>query len=163
MSIFGKVAPLILGLSLVGGVSAYSANAMSITLDDTAPNSGSVTLDDNDDVVSASSPILYNLAKNAESNATGTSKYQLKTAYHWRNSDWVFYSDHHNYINGYKQGHSNYLHHKVRHGSFATVGGNVTVGDMQVLKNGVMQMVQVREHLLRNLMRHTSKNEISLV
>lgn len=124
MSIIGKVVPLILGLSLVGGVGAYSANAMSITLDDTAPNSGSVTLDDNDDVVSASSPILYNLAKNAESNATGTSKYQLKTAYHWRYSDWVVYSDHHNYINGYKQGHSNYLHHKVRHGSFATVGGS---------------------------------------
>lgn len=124
MSVVGKVIPLLLGLGLIGSAGAYSANAMSITLDDTAPTSGSVTLDDNDNVVSASSPILYNLAKTAGSRATGTSKIQLESAYHWRNSDWVVYSDHHNYFNKYKQGHSNYLHHLVRHGSFATVGGH---------------------------------------
>lgn len=124
MSVVGKFVPFILGLGLIGGFSSYSVNATSLTLNVRTPSSGSVTLDNNDNVVSASSPVIYNLAKNAEDSTSNSPGLQSRTAVNMANSRWVYYSDHHNYINGYKQGHSNYLHHKQRHGSYAKVGGS---------------------------------------
>ncbi|MDN6968246.1 hypothetical protein FCS83_06705 [Oenococcus sp. UCMA 17063] len=126
MSIVGKIAPFALGLGLIAGASMYSANAVTINLNDKVPSAGGVTLDDSDKAVSASSPVIYDLAKKAEKNSTSLLYSQSKAAINYANSRWVYYSDNHNYFTGYKRGHSNYFHRTERHGSYAAVGNKNT-------------------------------------
>lgn len=119
MSLLGKVSTVVLGLGLVGSVSFYGANANVIEFIPGSKTSGSVTLDDNDNVIDASSPEFYKLATNSKD---GLKKDQLKQAINYANSRWVFYSDNHNIFTGYKQGHSNYIHYNEYHSSYAAIG-----------------------------------------
>ena len=120
MSLLGKASAIILTVGLAGSASLYVANANVIEFTPGTKTSGSVTLDDNDNVIEASSPELYKLATNSKG---GSSKIQLMQANNYANSRWVFYSDNHNIFTGYKEGHSNYIHYREYHSSYATVGG----------------------------------------
>lgn len=103
------------GVLTFGG--SIVANAESIDLGDNAPKSGSVTLDDNDNVVSSSSDSILDAIENAPKNV-------LRSAVNFAHSRWVYYSDNHNYLNGYKEGHSNYRHNNLIHSSTAQVGSS---------------------------------------
>ncbi|MFR0601100.1 hypothetical protein [Lactobacillus equicursoris] len=123
MSVIGKLSALTIGIGLIASVGIYSVNASTISLSGQAPKKGSVTLDDNDHVVSASSPIIYGLAKEAEKEASNPIFGESKTAVNYAHSRWVYYSDRHG-LHHYKVGHSNFYHRTEYHTSYAKVGGN---------------------------------------
>lgn len=140
MSILGKVSTMILTAGIVGSGSFYVANANVVNFTAGSKTSGSVTLDDNDKVIEASSPEFYQLVTNTSDKVTNTSnkvtntsnknsklKYKVtklaNSPVNYANSRWVFYSDNHNLFTGYKEGHSNYIHYSQYHSSYATVGG----------------------------------------
>ncbi|MBA1394427.1 hypothetical protein EQ500_11230 [Lactobacillus sp. XV13L] len=94
--------------------------ATTIDMPASAPNSGYVALDDNDHVIDSSSSIIKALAqKNENSHNT----IQPRDVINWRYSRWVYYTDHHNFTNGYKWSHSNYYHSQEYHTSSAAVNG----------------------------------------
>lgn len=103
-------------LSIVGIPSLVKATT--IDLPENAPKSGYVAFNDQDEIVESSSATLKKLATNS------STKPQFKTAINMANSRWVYFSDHHNYINGYKWSHSNYYHTKEYHTSTAAVSGH---------------------------------------
>lgn len=119
MSLISKICPVILGTGALVGLTVSSVKAADLTLTDDAPNSGSVTLDNNDKVISASSDYLRDLANKKQDGDDGLSN---RGAWNMANSRWVFYTEGHNYFNNYKRSHSNYLHFKEFHGSYAAVG-----------------------------------------
>ncbi|MHB9951932.1 hypothetical protein [Ligilactobacillus murinus] len=107
----------------------FSVHAASVTVPDSL-TSGEVQLDDHDHVVFASSMAL--VEQNEPKSQTLTDKQALFarlsnanfTAVNMPNSRWVYYSDHHNYFNNYKWGHSNYFNSVVRHSATAWVGND---------------------------------------
>lgn len=94
--------------------------ATTIDMPTSAPNSGYVVLDDSDHVIDASSLVIKDLAQKSENS---TNSIQPRDVVNWRHSRWVYYTDHNNYINGYKWSHSNYYHSQTYHTSAAAVGG----------------------------------------
>ncbi|WP_020090531.1 hypothetical protein [Levilactobacillus parabrevis] len=113
------------GLALVattvlfcGGAATVTASASAVELTGNAPESGSVTLNSDDSVVSASSnELLAEIDGSAQKAAT-----LLRTVVNMKSGRWVYYSDHHNYLNKYKWGHSNYYRSTSSHESKAKVG-----------------------------------------
>lgn len=107
----------------------FSVHAASVTVPDSL-NSGEVQLDDHDQVVFASSMALVEPNEPIPQNLTDKQALFARlsnanfTAVNMPNSRWVYYSDHHNYFNGYKWGHSNYFHRFARHTATAKVGNN---------------------------------------
>lgn len=101
------------------------AQAASVDVPNYLPQ-GEVQLDDHDKVVSASAEVLK------KTPATTDQKWSLfdlvsnvsLAAVNLPNGRWVYYSDHHNYFNGYKWGHSNYLNRVYDHYSTAQVGND---------------------------------------
>lgn len=114
-----RIVALLFSLAALGGLGVYSANATSVNISQDVPSTGSVTLDDNDKVITASSPELFELIKKSEEN-----RIEPRAAINYENGRWVYYSENHNIFNGYKEGHSNYIHRKEFHGAYATVGGS---------------------------------------
>ena len=108
----GTMASALLSFGILGG---SMVSAETIDLGTSAPNTGSVTLNSNDQIIAASSN-YYGLKVNSEKleiqNRSG-SEHFLPTG------SWTYFSDHHNFLNGYKWGHSNFLSKKRRHGSYA--------------------------------------------
>ncbi len=105
----------------------FSVHAASVTVPDSL-NSGEVQLDDHDQVVFASSMALVEPNEPTPQNLTDKQALFARlsnanfTAVNMPNSRWVYYSDHHNYFNNYKWGHSNYFNSVVRHSATAIVG-----------------------------------------
>ncbi len=91
--------------------------ADTLDLGDDAPTSGSITLDDNDQIVESSSSYFLNSAEPSEKSDSVTPF----RAINYANSRWVYYSNRH-IGKGTKTGNSNYYHQKKRHGSYAAVG-----------------------------------------
>lgn len=114
-----KIAILFFSLTILGGVGVYSASATSVNISENVPSTGSVTLDDDDKVIAASSPELFDLVKKSEE-----TNIEPRAAINYKNGRWVYYSDNHNPFNGYKEGYSSYIHRKEYHGAYATVGGS---------------------------------------
>ncbi|KMO48131.1 hypothetical protein ACR74Y_12760 [Lacticaseibacillus rhamnosus] len=94
------------------------ASAATIDLPASAPNYGYVALDDEGAVIDSSSPILTALDQQARNHV------HKREAVNFAHSRWVYYSDHHNYFNGYKWSHSNYYHNAEYHTSTAAVSGH---------------------------------------
>ena len=108
------------------------AQAVSVDVPNYLPQ-GEVQLDDHDNVVSASSEVLKGTSTEVNQNRSLfdiVSNVSL-AAVNLPNGRWVYYSDHHNYFNGYKWGHSNYLNRVFYHYSTAIVG-NDTKSDFGV-------------------------------
>lgn len=101
------------------GVPAIS-KAATVDSSPKIPNSGYVALDDNNKIVESSSPAFTSSStKNSDSNKLTPRSPSFPW---WPHSRWVYYSDHNNYLNGYKWMHSNYYHNSERHSSTAAVG-----------------------------------------
>ncbi|MCG0733475.1 hypothetical protein WJM93_15710 [Lactiplantibacillus plantarum] len=107
-------------LLLLGGAAPAVASASTVDLSDQAPSSGSVTLDNNDQVKSASSSTLLAEITKATQN---TGKIVVRSVVNMASGRWVYYSDHHG-LKNYKWGHSNYYSTKGSHGSKAKVGSS---------------------------------------
>ncbi|KRK09998.1 lactococcin 972 family bacteriocin [Lacticaseibacillus zeae] len=118
-----KIGLMFLVMGLFASLAAIPSlvSATTIDLPETAPNSGYVALDDNDNVTATSSPVLTELVTKQ-----GTSKRKPRAAVNMANSRWVYYTDHNNYFNGYKWAHSNYYHRTEYHSSTAAVDGKDT-------------------------------------
>lgn len=113
---------LLLALGVTSSLgSAVSANANTINMGEDAPTSATLELDDNDEVVNGSSEGSSNSILDIVNNSVN--KF-ARSAIHYAHSSWTYYTDHHNYFNGYKEGHSNYLHRSLLHSSTAKVGSN---------------------------------------
>lgn len=139
MSTIKKIFSSVATAGIIFVIGSFSSKATNVTLDSDAPSSGSVTLDENDNIVSTSSPTIYNSIQNS----TNRHFIAPATAYHYAHSDWVFYTDHHNYLTGKKTGHSNYLHRTAGHGSYAKVG-NGKGGGWSYAKTGIWSYAQHR-------------------
>ena len=108
------------------------AQAVSVDVPNYLPQ-GEVQLDDHDKVVSASAEVLK------KTPATTDQKWSLfdlvsnvsLAAVNLPNGRWVYYSDHHNYFNGYKWGHSNYLNRVYDHYATAKIFPGKTIDSFQ--------------------------------
>ncbi|CCI82403.1 lactococcin 972 family bacteriocin [Lactobacillus hominis] len=89
------------------------------------PNSGSVVFNGNK-TISASSNLLLNPVKTPKVPFSPffTSFSQIVNV---KNGRWVYYSDHHNYFNGYKWSHSRFYHATRNHHASAKVGSGPLV------------------------------------
>lgn len=154
MSLISKICPVILGTGALVGLTLSSVKADDLSLTDDAPNSGSVTLDNNDKVTSASSDYLRDLANKKQDDDNGLSN---RDSWNMASSRWVFYTDGHNIFNNYKRSHSNYLHFKELHGSYAAVVKAVAIGFTQMPKDGQLLQKVVAELLLPNILLRTIK------
>lgn len=105
-------------ISLTGIPSISQAATTDLSLK--VPNSGYVAFDNNKIIESSSSIFTYPPNKKFES---GNATIFSPSYPWWPHSRWVYYSDHNNYLNGYKWSHSNYYHDCERHSSTAAVGG----------------------------------------
>lgn len=105
---------------LIGVFSTPLVSAATIDLDSTAPQQGSVILDDHDNLLASSSEALTNIINGVKKDAST----MVRDVVNVENGRWVYFSDHHNYFNGYKWGHSNYLNKKQTHSAYAKIGGN---------------------------------------
>lgn len=107
----------------------FSVHAASVTFPDSL-TSGEVQLDDHDHVVFASSMALVEPNEPTPQNLTDKQALFARlsnanfTAVNMPNSRWVYYSDHHNYFNNYKWGHSNYFNSVAKHSASAWVGND---------------------------------------
>lgn len=117
-----------LGLS-TASVTATQANAASVDITNDMPKSGSIVLNDNNSIAKASNPLFTESSKQSQ-NTTSTPWFAIsfaRQAENIKNGRWVAYTDHNNYLNGYKWSHSNFLYYNGIHSSSAKVGKNKTV------------------------------------
>ncbi|MEY8662330.1 hypothetical protein AALT52_05450 [Ligilactobacillus faecis] len=110
-------------------LSSFSVHAASVEVPNDLPQ-GEVQLDDHDNVVASSSSLLVPTAspklEDKHDLYNLVSSVNL-TAINLPNGRWVYYSDHHNYFNGYKWGHSNYVNWVQDHTATAKVGDSSSV------------------------------------
>lgn len=97
--------------ALIIGISSTPTFASSIS-----SQSEPITINDNHKTATSSSSILTKLSQPLENG--------LGTAINFAHSRWVYYTDHNNYLNGYKWSHSNYYHQDVYHSSSAAVSNS---------------------------------------
>lgn len=108
----------LLGLNFGFFMLTSTSKAATIDITDDMPTSGSVIIK-GDKVISASNnTLLHSLTPTKNTLPYLTSLYALNV----ENGRWVCYSDHHNYINGYKWSHSRFIHYTKNHHASARVG-----------------------------------------
>ncbi|WP_124943346.1 hypothetical protein [Weissella viridescens] len=120
---------LLLATTVLGGMLALGtvqASAATIDINDSTPGVQSLYFDKDNNLAGASSKNLFERASACGSADIAKNKTpQLAGAVNYANGRWVYYTDHNNYLNGYKWGHSNYTQRKLSHSSSARVGGTL--------------------------------------
>ena len=100
-----------------------NTQAANIDITDNMPKSGHVELNGSK-IVNPSSPLFANQTFSKPVQPWfATSLYALNV----KNGRWVTYSDHHNYLNGYKWSHSRFIYYSGPHTASAKVGNGRTI------------------------------------
>lgn len=113
----------VIGLSVNVLGTSNKTQAANIDITESMPKSGHVELNGSK-VVNPSSPLFVNQTHFKSNQPWFTmSLYALNI----KNGRWVTYSDHHNYLNGYKWSHSRFMYYSGLHTASARVGSGRTI------------------------------------